>query len=101
MLADRLSEDGATQALGWPKARVTACVKLLELPERAQGSSARPSRAGPAGCSTPRCVRTTSTCSCSPERVDDYDIAELGKKATEQYAKACKLHKQLARYGRR
>jgi hypothetical protein len=28
--------DGAAQALGWPKARVTARVKLLELPERAQ-----------------------------------------------------------------
>ena len=36
MLADGLSEDGAAQALGWPKARVTARVKLLELPERAQ-----------------------------------------------------------------
>lgn len=36
MLADRLTEDGAVQALGWPKARVTARVKLLELPERAQ-----------------------------------------------------------------
>ena len=32
----RLTEDGAAQALGWPKARVTARVKLLELPERAQ-----------------------------------------------------------------
>ena len=31
-----LSEDGAAQALGWPKTRVTARVKLLELPERAQ-----------------------------------------------------------------
>jgi len=36
MLADGLSEDGAAQALGWPKARVTARVKLLELPERAR-----------------------------------------------------------------
>ena len=36
MLADGLSEDGAAQALGWPKARVTARVKLLELPELAQ-----------------------------------------------------------------
>ena len=36
MLAHGLSEDGAAQALGWPKARVTARVKLLELPERAQ-----------------------------------------------------------------
>ena len=40
MLADGLSEDGAAQALGWPKARVTARVKLLELPERASSSSA-------------------------------------------------------------
>jgi ParB/RepB/Spo0J family partition protein len=31
-----LTEDGAAQALGWPKARVTARVKVLELPERAQ-----------------------------------------------------------------
>jgi ParB/RepB/Spo0J family partition protein len=36
MLDDGLSEDGAAQALGWPKARVTARVKILELPERAQ-----------------------------------------------------------------
>ena len=36
MLADGLSEAGAAQALGWPKARVTARVKLLELPELAQ-----------------------------------------------------------------
>jgi hypothetical protein len=27
---------GAAQALGWPKQRVTARVKVLELPERAQ-----------------------------------------------------------------
>ncbi|HEX5926529.1 MAG TPA: hypothetical protein VFY45_22050, partial [Baekduia sp.] len=31
-----LTEDGAAQALGWPKNRVTARVKILELPERAQ-----------------------------------------------------------------
>ena len=36
MLADWLSEAGAAQALGWPKARLTARVKLLELPELAQ-----------------------------------------------------------------
>jgi ParB/RepB/Spo0J family partition protein len=36
MLDKGLSEDGTAQALGWPKARVTARVKLLELPERAQ-----------------------------------------------------------------
>jgi hypothetical protein len=36
MLARGLSEDGAAQALGWPKARVTARMRLLELPERAQ-----------------------------------------------------------------
>ena len=37
MLADgRLTEDGAAQALGWSRARVTARIKLLELPERAQ-----------------------------------------------------------------
>src|SRR4051812_23900903 len=36
MLARGLTEDGAAQALGWPKARVTARIKLLELPERAQ-----------------------------------------------------------------
>jgi ParB/RepB/Spo0J family partition protein len=36
MLDGGLSEDGAAQALGWPKARVTARVKILELPERAQ-----------------------------------------------------------------
>ena len=32
----RLTEDGAAQALGWSRARVTARIKLLELPERAQ-----------------------------------------------------------------
>jgi ParB/RepB/Spo0J family partition protein len=36
MLADGLTDHGAAQALGWPKARVTARVKLLELPERAR-----------------------------------------------------------------
>ena len=36
MLDDGLTEDGAAQALGWPKARVTARMKLLELPELAQ-----------------------------------------------------------------
>jgi hypothetical protein len=36
MLARGLSEDGAAQALGWPKARVTARMRLLDLPDRAQ-----------------------------------------------------------------
>jgi ParB/RepB/Spo0J family partition protein len=36
MLDRGLTEDGAAQALGWPRARVTARVKILELPERAQ-----------------------------------------------------------------
>jgi ParB/RepB/Spo0J family partition protein len=36
MLDRGLTEDGAAQALGWPKARVTARVKLLELPEKAR-----------------------------------------------------------------
>jgi len=35
MLARGLTEDGAAQALGWPEARVTARVKILELHERA------------------------------------------------------------------
>src|SRR5450755_3392229 len=36
MLSNGLTEDGAAQALGWPKARVTARMRLLELPEAAQ-----------------------------------------------------------------
>src|ERR1019366_6279850 len=36
MLETGLSEDGAGQALGWPKVRVSARVKILELPEPAQ-----------------------------------------------------------------
>ncbi|MGC9220914.1 MAG: ParB/RepB/Spo0J family partition protein [Solirubrobacteraceae bacterium] len=36
MLARGLTEDGAAQALGWPKARVSARIKLLELPAGAQ-----------------------------------------------------------------
>ncbi len=36
MLANGLTEDGAAQALGWPKARVTARMRLLELPDTAQ-----------------------------------------------------------------
>jgi hypothetical protein len=36
MLAAGLSETGAAQALGWPKARVTARMRVLELPEGAQ-----------------------------------------------------------------
>jgi hypothetical protein len=35
MLDRGLTEDGAVKALGWPKARVTARVKILELPEQA------------------------------------------------------------------
>jgi hypothetical protein len=34
MLDKGLTEEGAAQALGWPKARVTARVKLLALPEK-------------------------------------------------------------------
>src|SRR5919109_3340695 len=36
MLGRGLTEDGAARALGWPRTRVTARVKVLELPERAQ-----------------------------------------------------------------
>jgi hypothetical protein len=36
MLDRGLTEDGVAKALGWPKARVTARVKILELPDRAQ-----------------------------------------------------------------
>ena len=36
MLQRGLSEDGAAQALGWTRQRVTARVKILALPERAQ-----------------------------------------------------------------
>jgi len=36
MLDKGLTEDGAARALGWPKARVTARVKLLELPQKAR-----------------------------------------------------------------
>ena len=36
MLDRGLTEDGAAQVPGWPKSRVTARVKILELPERAQ-----------------------------------------------------------------
>jgi hypothetical protein len=35
MLDRGYTEDGAAQALGWPKARVTARIKLLALPDRA------------------------------------------------------------------
>ena len=36
MLDRGLSEDGTAQALGWPRQRVAARMKLLELPEQAQ-----------------------------------------------------------------
>ena len=36
MLDRGLSEEGAAQALGWPRQRIAARMKLLELPERAQ-----------------------------------------------------------------
>jgi hypothetical protein len=36
MLDRGLSEDGVAQALGWPRQRVTARMKLLELPDRAR-----------------------------------------------------------------
>lgn len=32
MLADGLSEDGTAHALGWPKARMAAKIRLLEFP---------------------------------------------------------------------
>jgi ParB/RepB/Spo0J family partition protein len=41
MLDRGLTEDGAAQALGWPKQRVTARMKLLELPEQAQQLTGR------------------------------------------------------------
>ena len=41
MLGRGLTEDGAAQALGWPKHRVTARVKILELPERAPAARRR------------------------------------------------------------
>jgi hypothetical protein len=57
MLDRGLSEDGAAQALGWPKTRVTARVKILELPERAQQVIGRsrhlPGRRRPSGSPTP------------------------------------------------
>ena len=49
MIDRGLTEDGAAQALGWPKARVTARVKLLQLPEKAQrmvGERPHPTRRG-------------------------------------------------------
>lgn len=36
MLAKGLTEDGAAQALGWSRVRVSARMRLLELPQRAQ-----------------------------------------------------------------
>src|SRR5947207_11175733 len=36
MLDRGLTEEGAAKALGWPRNRVTARVKILELPERAR-----------------------------------------------------------------
>ena len=36
ILTDGLTDEGAAQALGWPKARVTARMRLLELPAAAQ-----------------------------------------------------------------
>lgn len=36
MLQQGLTQDGAAQALGWSRAKVSARVKLLELPDRAQ-----------------------------------------------------------------
>src|SRR4051794_20977966 len=36
MLDRGLTENGAAKALGWPKNRITARIKILELPQRAQ-----------------------------------------------------------------
>src|SRR5215204_7284574 len=41
MLDRGLTETGTAQALGWPKARVSARVKVLELPERAPADDRR------------------------------------------------------------
>ena len=139
MLAAGLTEDGAAQALGWPKARVTARVKLLELPERARelvgagvvalsavdqlraigkvsppllealidylcdGNEWAAERlAREPGWVLDSALRETATkvFVARMDVIDDYDIAELklAKKASEQYAKASELHKQLDRY---
>ena len=53
MLDSGLTEDGAAQALGWPKQRVTARMRLLELPETAQqmvGARADPASAPSSSC---------------------------------------------------
>jgi ParB-like chromosome segregation protein Spo0J len=69
MLANGLSDDGAAQALGWPKARVTARMRLLELPEAAQ------------------------------QMVGAGQIAlRLGKKIEALYQRAVELTRQLDRY---
>jgi ParB/RepB/Spo0J family partition protein len=65
MLDRGLSEDGAAQALGWPKARVTARIKLLELPEQAQqlaGEGVIRSRPSTSCGRSARSARSCSTC---------------------------------------
>ena len=63
MLERGLSEDGAAQALGWPKSRVTARVKMLELPERAQQLIGEDVIALPRSTGCARSARSRRSCS--------------------------------------
>jgi ParB/RepB/Spo0J family partition protein len=62
MLERGLTPDGAAQALGWPKARVAARVKLLELPEHS-GWSATAGSDWPRWISCARSARWLRGCS--------------------------------------
>ncbi len=62
MLERGLTEDGAAQALGWPKQRVTARVKMLELPERAQQLIGGASSTWPPSTNSARSAPSPPTC---------------------------------------
>jgi ParB/RepB/Spo0J family partition protein len=62
MLERGLTEDGAAQALGWPKQRVTACVKVLELPSAPSSSSAKASSTWPPSTNSARSAPSPPTC---------------------------------------
>jgi hypothetical protein len=63
MLDRGLTEEGAAQALGWPKNRITARVKILELPERAQQLIGEHVIPWPPSSSCARSARSRPTCS--------------------------------------
>jgi len=97
MLDRGLSEDGAAQALGWPKSRVTARMKLLELPEQGQklvGSGVVPLRAVDQLCAIGRVSSDVLTAMIEYLATDEWAGQQLGSDPTPVIANAVSRSKR-------